>query len=508
MKCLFPSFILAMLVLAAPAAAESYMAEQHRPQLHFSPPAKWMNDPNGMVYANGSYHLFYQYYPLDTVWGPMHWGHATSTDLLHWEHKPVALYPDKLGYIFSGSAVVDHANTSGFGKAGKAPLVAIFTHHDAEAAKRKRNDFENQSLAYSLDDGKTWTKYSGNPVLKNPGIRDFRDPKVFWHAPLKRWIMALASSDRIAFFSSPDLKEWKKESEFGEKLGAHGGVWECPDLFPLSLDGKTYWVLLVSINPGGPSGGSATQYFIGDFDGTTFTPRSTETRWIDHGTDNYAGVTWSNTGERKVFMGWMSNWDYGKLVPTQGWRSAMTMPRDLSLKAVGDDIFLASQPVPEWTRLAGRSSVLENLAVKKEIDLSAYNPARSSKLQIKLAGEQLAPFALTLSNRRGEKLVLGYDGSEYFIDRRASGKVGFEKSFAKRMVAPRLAKTAAFDLTLVIDVASVELFADSGLTAMTAIYFPNEDFTQVAIGAPNGLQLRTLSVTELKGIWKNTASRK
>lgn len=501
MKFFVFSFVLAMSALTSPVIADSDMAEQHRPQLHFSPPGKWMNDPNGMVYANGTYHLFYQYYPEDTVWGPMHWGHASSTDMLRWEHKPVALYPDKLGYIFSGSAVVDHANTSGFGKNGKAPLVAIFTHHDAQAAKRNRIDFENQSLAYSLDDGKTWVKYDGNPVLKNPGIRDFRDPKVFWHGPLKRWVMALASSDRIAFYSSPNLKDWKKESEFGEKLGAHGGVWECPDLFPLTLNGKTYWVLLVSINPGGPNGGSATQYFIGDFDGTTFKPRGTQTRWIDHGTDNYAGVTWSDTGERKIFMGWMSNWDYGKVVPTKAWRSAMTIPRDLSLKAVGDDIFLTSQPVREWSRLAGRTVVLENLDIKGKVDLSVRNPTGSSKLQITLSGEQLAPFALTLSNKRGEKLVLGYDGGQYFIDRSASGKVSFEKSFAKRMLAPRRATTAAFDLVLVVDVASVELFADDGLTAMTAIYFPNEDFTQVAMEARNGLRLEKLSVTELKGIW-------
>ena len=221
----------------------------------------------------------------------MHWGHATSKDLIHWQHLPIALYPDTLGYIFSGSAVVDVNNTSGFGKDGKVPLVAIFTQHDPKGAKAHRNDFQNQSIAYSLDEGKTWTKYGDNPVVKNPGIRDFRDPKVNWFEPDKKWIMTLATRDRITFFSSRNLREWTKESEFGENLGAHGGVWECPDLFTLNYGGKDIWILLVSVNPGGPNGGSATQYFTGTFDGHQFTSFQTDTRWIDYGPDDYAGVT-------------------------------------------------------------------------------------------------------------------------------------------------------------------------------------------------------------------------
>jgi fructan beta-fructosidase len=299
-----------------------FYKEEHRPQFHFSPPQKWMNDPNGMVYFNGSYHLFYQYYPDSTVWGPMHWAHATGSDLVHWKNEPIALYPDSLGYIFSGSAVVDKKNTTGFGKNGKIPLVAIFTHHDPKT--EGRTDFENQSIAYSLDEGKTWTKYAGNPVLKNPGIVDFRDPKVMWYENRQKWVMTLATKDRVTFYSSPNLKEWKKESEFGEKVGAHGGVWECPDLFSLDFNGKTYWVLFVSVNPGGPNKGSATQYFIGEFDGSKFTPLDTDARWVDWGADNYAGVTWSNTGNRRIFLGWMSNWQYAQVVPTQKWRSAMT----------------------------------------------------------------------------------------------------------------------------------------------------------------------------------------
>ena len=274
--------------------------EPHRPQIHFSPKEKWMNDPNGMVYHNGTYHLFYQYYPDSTVWGPMHWGHATSNDLVHWQHQPVALYPDSLGYIFSGSAVVDSNNTSGFGKDGKAPLVAIFTHHDPKGEKNGTATFQNQSIAYSVDEGKTWVKYANNPVVKNPGIRDFRDPKVSWYEAGKKWIMTLATLDHITFFSSPNLKDWTKESEFGKEVGAHGGVWECPDLFPLDYNGQKIWILVVNINPGGPNGGSATQYFTGGFDGNKFIPYQTDTRWLDYGPDEYAGITWSNTGSKKI----------------------------------------------------------------------------------------------------------------------------------------------------------------------------------------------------------------
>jgi fructan beta-fructosidase len=289
-------------------AGKEFYKEPHRPQIHFSPREYWMNDPNGMVYYKGVYHLFYQYHPGSTGFGPMHWGHATSQDLIHWQQQPVALYPDSLGYIFSGSAVVDYKNTSGFGKNGKIPMVAIFTNHNVKGEQEQRNDYQNQSLAYSLDEGKTWTKYKGNPVLKNPGIKDFRDPKVSWNEVANKWIMTLATLDHITFYSSGNLKDWKKESEFGKETGAHGGVWECPDLIPFNCQGKKIWVLIVNLNPGGPNGGSGTQYFVGDFNGHQFIPFDMDTRWLDYGPDEYAGVTFSNTGNRKLFLGWMSNW--------------------------------------------------------------------------------------------------------------------------------------------------------------------------------------------------------
>jgi fructan beta-fructosidase len=463
--------------------------EPHRPLFHFTPEAHWMNDPNGLIYYNNKYHLFYQYYPDSTVWGPMHWGHAVSTDLVHWMHKPIALYPDSLGYIFSGSAVADMNNTSGFGKDGKTPLVAIFTHHNDKGEKAGQNTFQNQSIAYSIDDGDTWIKYDSNPVLKNPGIKDFRDPKVSWHEPTKTWIMTLATLDRITFYSSPDLKNWKKESEFGEKVGAHGGVWECPDLFPLKYEGKDVWVLLVSINPGGPNGGSATQYFTGQFDGHTFTPYQTDIRWIDYGPDDYAGVTWSNTGERKIFLGWMSNWDYAKEVPTEKWRSAMTVPRDLSLEKAGGKYYIASRPSKELEALKGEKTTIKNNNAK--LDGGAL---------LHFKADMQSDFSIVLSNDLSQKTVIGYDKSsnQYYLDRTASGKTSFNKSFTSRSVAPRVTVTDSADITIVIDVASVELFADNGVTVITGIFFPDEDYNAITIEPEEKSAIKTIELTALK----------
>jgi fructan beta-fructosidase len=380
-------------------------AELHRPQIHFSPKEKWMNDPNGMLFFNNHYHLFYQYYPDSTVWGPMHWGHATSKDLVHWEHQRIALYPDCLGYIFSGSAVADINNTSGFGQDGKVPLVAIFTHHDPKGEREGRIDYQYQSIAYSLDEGKTWTKYAHNPVLKNPGIKDFRDPKVMWYDEGKKWIMTLATLDRITFYSSKDLKNWTKESEFGKEVGAHGGVWECPDLFTLNYQGKNIWVLLVSINPGGPNGGSATQYFTGEFNGKTFTPFKTDTSWIDYGPDNYAGVTWTNTGERKIFLGWISNWMYATAVPTEKWRSAMTVPRDLSIQKTEDKYLLVSKPIPELNTIADEPHFLNNIEAGS-YDVSAKTGKLSGPAIINITSDKIESFSLILSNSKQEKYLL------------------------------------------------------------------------------------------------------
>jgi fructan beta-fructosidase len=481
----------------------NYYNEQYRPQIHFTPKQHWMNDPNGLVYYNGTYHLFYQYYPAATVWGPMHWGHATSKDLFHWQHQPIALYPDSLGYIFSGSAVVDYKNTSGFGTNGKIPLVAIFTHHDPKGEKEGKNNYQNQSLAYSLDEGKTWTKYSGNPVLKNPGIKDFRDPKVSWNDVAGKWIMTLAVLDHINFYSSTDLKNWTKESEFGKEIGAHGGVWECPDLFSMNFQGKKIWVLIVNLNPGGPNGGSATQYFIGDFDGHQFKPFSTETRWLDYGPDEYAGVTYSNTGGRRIFLGWMSNWQYGQQVPTKEWRSAMTIPRELSLKKENKDYLISSLPIKEIDNLSAKEFKLQNVdASHFDLTLKAGQLKGPAKLTIN--SDQLQDFSITLSNSLGQKLVMGFDkgSNSYFIDRTHSGKVDFEKGFAAKHTAPRLVSTPKFNLIVVIDNASVELFADDGLTVMTEIFFADTIYSDIGIESKESFHLKTLQLITLRSVYK------
>ena len=468
--------------------------EQYRPLVHFSPKEKWVNDPNGMVHHNGIYHLFYQYHPYSSTWGPMHWGHATSRDMIYWNREPVKIFPDSLGTIFSGSAVVDKDNTSGFGRDGIVPLVAIFTQHKEADTNAGKNYFQNQSLAYSLDNGKTWTKYSGNPVLKSPGIPDFRDPKVIWHEPTKKWIMSLAVVDRIYFYSSPDLKNWKKESEFGESAGAHGGVWECPDLFSLEYNGKLIWVLIVNLNPGGPNGGSGTQYFLGDFDGKEFLPYGTEPKWLD-----YAGVTWSNTGKRKIFLGWMSNWTYAELVPTETWRSAMTIPRELKIVKVGKDTLVASMIVKEIATLKSRSVVSDNVALSKPFEIVTKFPCL-----LDLTSDTLEDFSITLLNDIAERLVIGYDKikNQYYIDRTTSGKTSFHKEFAAKHIAPRFTGTFKMQLSLLIDVSSVELFADGGLTVMTEIFFPAKPYMKIQIESPNKAVIKKIEHISLKSIWK------
>ncbi|CAN5624637.1 glycoside hydrolase family 32 protein [soil metagenome] len=474
-------------------------SEQYRPQFHFSPKAHWINDPNGMVYYKGTYHLFCQYYPDASVWGPMHWMHATSKDMVHWQEQPVALYPDSLGYIFSGSAVVDANNTSGFGKNGQVPLVAIFTHHNAKLEKTKPEQAQSQSLAYSLDEGKTWTKYAGNPVLPNPGITDFRDPKVRWYEAQKKWVMTLAAKDRVAFYSSPDLKTWTKESDFGSDAGAHGGVWECPDLFPLKHNGKDVWVLIVNINPGGPNKGSAAQYFLGDFDGKDFKAYSKETKWMDFGTDNYAGVTFSNTGNRVVLMGWMNNWQYANKVPTETWRGATTVPRDLGLKDVGKELYLTSTPVKELNALDGKTTTLANVNVKGSYDLTAKTGGKYDTFKLTLSAPATNDFSIVLANEQGNEVIVGYDkgANTYYVDRTKSGKTDFETDFGKRMTAPRLSTDKMISLTLLVDVASAELFADNGLTVMTGIFFPDKELTKLSIKSATGITLPTLTYTKL-----------
>src|SRR5258708_21350232 len=343
---------LEIIPVTAQTQTQTRYDELYRPQFHFSPAANWTNDPNGLIYYKGEYHLFYQYHPFSMVWGPMHWGHAVSPDLIHWTQLPIALYPDELGRIFSGSAVADVNNTSGMLPGGG--LVAIFTYHKSVNGERQ----ESQGMAYSADNGRTWTKYAGNPVIPAGG-KDFRDPKVFWHAESGRWVLVLAAGDRLKLYTSPDLIHWTFASDFGVHQGAHTGVWECPDMFPLKVDGQTKWVVLTSLD-GAPAGGRGTQYFIGSFDGKTFTNENspTVTLWMDFGRDNYAGITYNNEPDGSlVLIAWINDWTYARNIPTSPWRGAMTIPRQLELKQLADGIRLVESPVKQLESLrdAGRN---------------------------------------------------------------------------------------------------------------------------------------------------------
>lgn len=498
MRGKFTCLSLCVLVIACSVKKEQHsdaFMEKFRPQFHFSPPDQWMNDPNGMFYYQGEYHLFYQYYPDSNVWGPMHWGHAVSLDLIHWEHLPIAIYPDSLGYIFSGSAVVDWKNTSGFGDAASPPIVAIYTYHDPEGERNGREDFQYQGIAYSVDKGRTWTKYDQNPVLNNPGIRDFRDPKVTWYEPGKRWIMTLAVKDHVNFYSSSDLKSWRFESEFGHQLGTHAGVWECPDLFEMNVKGtmQPMWVLLVSINPGGPQRGSATQYFVGNFDGSSFSVDSNfekdvqksedveQAVWLDYGADNYAGVTWSDVPRldgRRLFLGWMSNWQYAQVVPTNEWRSAMTLPRSLQLVSADSTYRIHSRPVIELNELMG-----------EVMEIGESAPDSTFYLEIDVQGS----FQLSLSNGLGEKVVIELDGNEFRIDRGQSGIVDFHDKFGAihkfALGTKEIRKMQVF-----VDLSSIEIFLNDGEFVLTTLIFPNEPYQNIRLdGDADPLYMRSMA---------------
>ena len=481
-----------------------------------------MNDPNGMVYYDGEYHLFYQYYPDSTVWGPMHWGHAVSPDMVRWEDLPIALYPDSLGYIFSGSAVIDRDNTAGF---GVDAMVAIFTHHNMAGERAKRLDFQTQSIAYSTDRGRSWTKYADNPVIPNPGIKDFRDPKVTWDADRNQWVMVLAAYDIVKFYTSPNLKDWTFASDFGKELGSHGGVWECPDLFPMTdQNGDRHWVLIVSVQQGSPNGGTGAQYFVGDWNGGEFIvepglldyleSEKDRALWLDYGRDNYAGVTWSNApDDRTLFMGWMSNWQYAQVVPTERWRSAMTLPRELNLQAFGNGNFtLRTRPVQELQSLRKKSFQLEE-AIR--IGEETYSPdldwdlgqeavqVATSEIQFKTTTNGDTPtegsFGLRFYNANGDEFLVGYDFAQRrpFTDRRKAGRTDFQEDFA---TARHDGPTGPFpnQWQLFMDRSSAELFIENGDLVMTDIFFPSDLLNRMEMFNTSG---QTIELTELT-IWE------
>lgn len=476
--------------------------EKYRPQFHFTPPAKWMNDPNGMVYFEGEYHLFYQHHPDGTTWGPMYWGHAISSDLTHWEHCPIALKPDENGQIFSGSAVVDWEDTSGF-FGGKPGLVAIFTHADAYPDSGRPR--QRQSLAYSLDKGRTWTMYEGNPVLSNEQMTDFRDPKVFWHAPKQKWVMVLAAADRVQIYNSTDLKEWIFASEFGVSEGSHDGVWECPDLIELPVDGNadvTKWVMIVSIgdHPQFPEG-SRTQYFIGSFDGNTFTnDASPETvLWLDHGRDNYAGVTWSDVhtpDNGKLFIGWMSNWKYANLTPTVSWRSAMTLPRVLYLKTGASGVRLVQEPVTELQKLRLQAQSWNERTISPDYNLlsDVQSGQYEIECEIDMADAEEVGFKLRRSDR--EETVVGYNiaAQTLFVDRSKSGESGFHDAFPCRHGVQFELQNGRLKLRMFVDHSSIEVFANDGEAVITDQIFPEPSSTGLELYAKDG-EAKVISLT-------------
>lgn len=472
--------------------------EMFRPVYHHTPVYGWMNDPNGMFYKDGVYHLYFQYNPYGSVWGNMHWGHSTSTDLMHWKFEGCGIVPDAWGAIFSGSCVVDHENTAGF---GKEAVVAFYT----SAKSTPWGDIQMQSMAYSLDNGKTFTKYEGNPILTS-SEKDFRDPKVFWYAPGKHWVMILAVGQHMEIYSSVNLKEWKKESEFGAMQGAHGGVWECPDLVEIPVEGtrEKKWVLICNLNPGGPFGGSAAQYFVGSFDGKKFVNESpTQTKWMDWGKDNYATVTWNNAPDgRCIALGWMSNWQYANNVPTRQYRSANTLARDLTLYREGQELYLKSTPSSEVKKARGKKVSIPSFKVSEKHEMVNLFEEKQGAYEVEIVIQNAgaSKIAFCLLNDKGEKVSMYYDlnRKQFVMDRSESGKVDFSKDFPAVTVAP-VNVDKELTLRLFVDRSSIEAFGEDGKFVMTNLVFPSQPYVKMCFEADkNGYAVKSLNVYKLQ----------
>ena len=458
--------------------------EEFRPLYHHTPSYGWMNDPNGMFYKDGEYHLYYQYNPYGSMWGNMNWGHSSSKDLVNWEHHPVAIEPNGLGAVFSGSSVVDKNNVAGF---GKDAVIAIYTSAGAS---------QIQSLAYSTDNGQTFQTYEQNPIIT--ADREARDPNMFFHEESGKWILILAAAldKEMWIYSSDDLKNWTKESAFGKGYGAQEGVWECPDLMKLPVRGskESKWVLICNINPGGPFGGSAAQYFVGDFDGKKFTcsTQPEVTKWLDYGKDHYAAVSWSNAPEnRHTIIAWMSNWQYANTVPTQQYRSANSLPRDLELyKGTDGDYYVAVKPAPEVLALRGKEVMKHGSFYAGKQQVRYQLPKQNQgvcEVNLELSMQQAEKVYITLSNNQGEQVVMTYNQSDhtFAMDRSKSGVVSFSQDFPATTVAPRV-EGKKHQLRLFIDRCSIEAFDGDGRFAMTNLVFPNKPYMQIAVSTENG----------------------
>ena len=428
--------------------------EKFRPQYHHSPAYGWMNDPNGMFYKDGEFHLYYQFNPYGSQWENMTWGHSTTKDLIHWEAQPIAIEPDAIGSIFSGSCVVDKNNTSGF---GKGTIVAFYT---------SAGQHQTQSMAYSTDNGKTFKKYENNPILTSD-IPDFRDPKVFWNPEIQKWNLILAAGQEMRIYSSSNLKDWTYESSFGKEYGNHDGVWECPDLMKLQVRGtdKQKWMLICNINPGGPFGGSATQYFVGEFDGHKFTcdTKPEVTKWMDYGKDHYATVTFDNAPDgRKIAIAWMSNWQYANQVPTKQFRSANSIARDLGLYEYQGDTYCSVIPSKENLALRGKT-------VKK--------PTQACEIVV----DMKSATEIVLWNTKGEQVVMSYDGAKHLfkMDRTKTGDNSFSEAFPAETCAPTYGDIK--QLRIFIDNSSIEAIDADGKMAMTNLVFPSEPYNNIKV---------------------------
>lgn len=493
-----PETALCWKVLKLSGSFDMANKESFRPVYHHTPAYGWMNDPNGMFYKDGVYHLYFQYNPYGSVWGNMHWGHSTSTDLMHWKFEGCAIVPDAWGAIFSGSCVVDHENTAGF---GKEAVVAFYT----SAKSTPWGDIQMQSMAYSLDNGKTFTKYEGNPILTS-SEKDFRDPKVFWYAPGKHWVMILAVGQHMEIYSSVNLKEWKKESEFGAMQGAHGGVWECPDLVEIPVEGtrEKKWVLICNLNPGGPFGGSAAQYFVGSFDGKKFVNESpTQTKWMDWGKDNYATVTWNNAPDgRCIALGWMSNWQYANNVPTRQYRSANTLARDLTLYREGQELYLKSTPSVEVKKARGKKVSIPSFKVSEKHEMVNLFEEKQGAYEVEIVIQNAgaSKIAFCLLNDKGEKVSMYYDlnRKQFVMDRSESGTVDFSKDFPAVTVAP-VNVDKELTLRLFVDRSSIEAFGEDGKFVMTNLVFPSQPYVKMCFEADkNGYAVKALNVYKLQ----------
>jgi sucrose-6-phosphate hydrolase SacC (GH32 family) len=483
-----------VLALSAPRAQAPQAGDEPlRPRIHFTPPRYFMNDPNGLVYYKGEYHLFYQHNPFGEEWGHMSWGHAVSRDMLHWQHLPVALSEEGGVMIFSGSAVVDTRNSSGLCHADAADPSCLIAIYSGDGLGK-----ETQNIAFSNDRGRTWTKYRGNPVI-DLGRKDFRDPKVFWHAPTGRWIMAtvLAGEHKVRFFGSNDLIKWETLSDFGP-AGATGGAWECPDLFELSVEpsNERRWVLVVNINPGGVAGGSGTQYFVGAFDGVTFTNEnaSARTLWADYGKDFYASQSFSDipaADGRRIWMGWISNWAYANAEPTVRWRGAQSIPRTLALKRSSDGVRLVQRPIDELRDLrVGEAAVVAGS--------SALPP--SAEIELTLTRSD-GPVGLRIFNEAGEEVTIGATSSpsEVFIDRqRSSAGPAFHADYPGRHAGPAQWKDGKLSLRIVFDRSVMEVFAADGTTVLTERAYPTRQFDRLELHPPGRTGGATARLWELR----------